>query len=159
MHDKEKAPRLGGEGADEKVIKDNSTTVGSQHQTSYSCGEVAMIYAFWWRAKLFFGKSPFKWVQRFFIDALRAGGTGLVDVPPQAADRGVSRGQRLGAAHRELLRSVAADKVLPARYRTRILSRIMPAFTPHFDNAGVNGRNCMPFGRNCMQFRGWQYDA
>ena len=37
MHDKEKAPGLAGTGADEKVITDDSTTVGSQHQTSYSC--------------------------------------------------------------------------------------------------------------------------
>lgn len=37
MHDKEKAPRLGGEGADGKVVTDNIITVGRQHQTSYSC--------------------------------------------------------------------------------------------------------------------------
>ena len=115
---------------------------------------VAIFNAFWWRAKLFFGKSPFKCGQRFFFDAQRAGGPGLVDGPPQAADRGVSRGQRLGAAHREPALSHLAERLLPARYRTRILSRIMPAFTPHFDNAGVNGRNCTQFSGNCMQFRG-----
>lgn len=67
---------------------------------------------FWWRAKLFFGKTPFKWVQRFFFDAQRAGGPGLVDGPPQAADRGVSRGQRLGAAHREAALSHLAETAL-----------------------------------------------
>ena len=36
MHDKEKAPRLGGEGADGKVVTDDFTTVGSPNQTDSS---------------------------------------------------------------------------------------------------------------------------
>lgn len=93
--------------------------------------------------KLFLQNAQLNVVHSCIFDFLRVHGPGLVDGPCRATDRGFSRGQWLGPTHREPAPSLLAERSLPARFVTRILTRIMPAFSPHLVNAGLNGSNRM----------------